>query len=126
MTEQRDDQIRTRIVGMGEKVLDTMEAAFDGTMETERAVLASRTLSQIIKVLHMNQHRQLVERSQAIRLLPWLADDSARAKYMELTNPKIAPLMLAGPKKRGLRHSGSPSAAKRSKAQRSLVEQSLA
>lgn len=100
-TQTMDDAIKTRIVGMGDKVIDTMEAAFsDETIDAQKASLASRTLSQIIKVLHMNQHRQLVERSQAIRLLPWLADDDARAKYMELTNPKIAPLMLARPAKR--------------------------
>jgi hypothetical protein len=96
-----DEKIKGRIVEMGGKTLDTIGQVFDGeAVEPVKVNLASKMLSQVVKVLQMNQVKINTERSQAIRLLPWLKNDKTRAEYIEATMPKAAPLMLSRPKKK--------------------------
>jgi hypothetical protein len=97
----QDEKIRGRIVEMGDQTLDTIGKVFNGEdVSPVKINLASKMLTQVVKVLHMNQVKTNTERSQAIRLLPWLKDDQARADYMKATNPQVAPLMLGRPKKK--------------------------
>jgi len=95
-----DEKIRSRIVEMGSKTLDIVGQVFDGeNVEPAKVTLASKMLTQVVKVLQMNQVKINTERSQAIRLLPWLKDDRARVEYIQATLPKAAPLMLTRPKR---------------------------
>jgi hypothetical protein len=48
----------------------------------------------------MQQTRRLQERSQALRLLKFLPDAQARAKYIKITQPEAAALLEHRPKKK--------------------------
>lgn len=96
-----EQEIKQKILAIGNKSLASMEAYFDGKeIESDKLNLASKMLSQTVKILHMNQLRIFTERSQALRWVRWLPDDETRDRYIKLTNPQIAPLLLEKPKQR--------------------------
>jgi len=98
--KMKDEELREKIINVGGKALEVLEGYFEGTeSDEERVKAAFRVVPQAVKVSHMNQQRVFVERSQAIRLLPYLKDDAAREKYIQLTQPTAKPLLLARPEK---------------------------
>jgi hypothetical protein len=98
--KMKDEELREKIINVGGKALEVLEGYFEGTeSDEERVKAAFRVVPQAVKVSHMNQQRVFVERSQAIRLLPYLKDEDAREKYIQLTQPTAKPLLLARPEK---------------------------
>jgi len=96
----KDEELREKIIDVGGKALEVLEGYFAGTESDEDKVKAAfRVVPQAVKVSHMNQQRVFVERSQAIRLLPYLKDEDTREKYIRLTQPTAKPLLLARPEK---------------------------
>lgn len=102
MTVQQttEEKVKTRIVETADKGLDIIDQYFDGKeTDSNKVNIAFRIVGQSTKVMHMNQVKVFTERSQALRLLPWLSDESAREQYIRMTNPQIAPKLLHRPKK---------------------------
>ena len=100
VTLTQEEKVKTRIVDAADKGLDIIDEYFTG-QETDsgKVSMAFKMVGQSTKVMHMNQIKVFTERSQALRLLPWLSDDSAREQYIRMTNPQIAPKLLHRPKK---------------------------
>ena len=97
--ESIEDKVKDRIVNVADSGIDAIESYFKGDeVNPEKVSIAFKLINQATKVMHMNQVRKLTERSQALRLLPWLKDDKARNEYIKLTNPQAAPLLLGRPK----------------------------
>jgi len=95
----KDEELREKMINVGGKALAVLVGYFEGTESDEDKVkVAFRVVPQAVKVSHMNQQRVFVERSQAIRLLPYLKDEDTREKYIRLTQPTAKPLLLARPK----------------------------
>lgn len=94
-----EEEVRARVVAIANSGLNTIDQFFKGEeTKPEKLSMAFKMLTQATKVLQMNQVRVLTERSQMLRLLPWLPTPESRARYIKLTNPKAAPLLLQRPK----------------------------
>lgn len=95
-----EQTLKDRIIASSVKAMEAVDDYLAGnTDDREKAMTAFRILSQGVKVMQMMQVRMLTERSQALRLVKFLPNDEARAKYIALTNPQAAPLLLDKPKK---------------------------
>ena len=101
-TVTTEETLKDRIIASGIRALEVVDGYLAGTSEDrEKAITGFRILSQAVKVMQQNQVRQLTERSQALRLIPYLPKD-ARNEYIELTNPQVKTLLLDRPKSVGL------------------------
>jgi len=99
--ENIEEKVKDRIVNVANSSIEAIESYFKGEeVSPEKVNIAFKLINQATKVMHMNQVRILTERSQALRLLPWLKDDNARNEYIRLTNPEVAPLLLDRPRSR--------------------------
>lgn len=82
-----------------ESVGSIKDAILGKTAMTDRVKEAIRVIGLGIKVEHMNQIAEQSNRSFALRLIPFLPKSVDRDEYVKVTNPQVAPLMLARPKK---------------------------
>jgi len=99
MGKGKDDVFRNRIIGIGEKSLDIMEEFFDGKRHgTDKVKEASQMIREGVKISNRNQVDVQVQRSQAIRLIPYIPKEK-REKYIQFTNPETKPFLLAKPNK---------------------------
>ena len=99
MAKSIEEQLKGDVLTTANKALGVMDSYLDGNEDdTAKVFNAQKLLSHGIKILHMNQVRVLTDRSQALRLLKYLPDDETREKYISITNPKVAPLLLQRPK----------------------------
>jgi len=99
--ENIEDKVKDRIINVADSGIEAIENYFKGEeIDPEKVSIAFKLINQATKVMHMNQVRKLTERSQALRLLPWLRNDKARDEYIRLTNPEVTPLLLGRPKSR--------------------------
>jgi hypothetical protein len=99
MSQQFEDKISQ----VGDAALDLISRYFAGdTTPKEKNMVdkAFKFIGHPIKVMHMQQHRNLVERSQAIRLLQYFPTEQSKQEYIRLTQPQAAPLLTARPKKK--------------------------
>ena len=97
----KEEDFREKTINVGGKALEMIESYFEGNNEDpEKIKQAFRIVPQAVKVSHMNQVRVQVERSQAIRLLPYLKDEAMREKYIRITQPSVQPLLLGRPTKK--------------------------
>ena len=92
---------REKVTELGEKGLQIIEEYFDGKRQgTDMVREASKMVSQAVKIEHMNQIQKNMDRSFALRLLPYLPKDKEiRDKYIELTNPQLKGLLESRPQK---------------------------
>jgi len=96
-----DEVFREKLVSVGSNALDMIGNYFRGEEEDSPKIdKAFKILPQAVKIMHMNQHRTLTERSQAIRLLPYLRDEETREEYIRMTQPSTAPLLESKPSKK--------------------------
>jgi hypothetical protein len=80
--------------------LETIRGAILGKAEmNDKVKEAIRMVALGVKVEHMTQVLEQSNRSFALRLIPYLPKTLDRDEYIKITNPQIAPLMLARPKK---------------------------
>ena len=99
MNDERDDGFRHRVKAIAEKGLNIMEEDFEGTRKgTDKVNEASKMIGFGVKVSHMDQLKVQHERSQAIRLLPYIPKEK-RGEYISLTNPTASPYLLGRPSK---------------------------
>lgn len=99
--ENIEDKVKDRIINVADSGIEAIESYFKGEeINPEKVSIAFKLINQATKVMHMNQVRKLTERSQALRLLPWLKNDKARDEYIRITNPEAAPLLLDRPRSR--------------------------
>lgn len=97
--ENFEEKVKDRIVNVANSGMDVIESYFKGDeVNPEKVNIAFKLIGQATKVMHMNQVRIMTDRSQALRLLPWLKNDKARNEYIKLTNPQVAPLLLGRPR----------------------------
>jgi len=82
-----------------ESVGSIKDAILGKSAMTDRVKEAIRVIGLGIKVEHMNQIAEQSNRSFALRLIPFLPKSVDRDEYVKVTNPQVAPLMLARPKK---------------------------
>ena len=91
-------EVKSRIVEIAGKALDTIDSYFSGrSVKLEKVNNSFKLVGQATKIMQMNQVRILTERSQALRWLPYLADEKIREEYIKLTNPQAAILLLKRP-----------------------------
>jgi hypothetical protein len=96
----KDEDFREKTINVGGKALEMIEKYFEGSeQDSDKVKAAFRIVPQAVKVSHMNQVRVQVDRSHAIRLLPYLKDEEVREKYIRITQPSLKPLLLARPEK---------------------------
>jgi hypothetical protein len=96
-----EPEFEEKIAATANKALGIVADYFDGKVDKIGKVPdAFKFLPQAIKVFHMQQTRRLQERSQALRLLKFLPDAQARAKYIKITQPEAAALLEHRPKKK--------------------------
>jgi hypothetical protein len=95
-----EEKLREKMVEVGESVMDLIGKYFRGELKDDDTKIdqAFKYLPQAVKMMHMNQHRVLQERSQAIRLLPYLKDEPTRERYIKLTQPALVPLLESRPR----------------------------
>ena len=99
MAKSIEEQLKGRVLSTAGKALDVMDSYLGGNEDDATKVTnAQKLLSLGIKILHMNQVRVSQDRSQALRLLKYLPDEDTRQKYISITNPAVAPLLLQRPK----------------------------
>jgi hypothetical protein len=92
--------LRTNVQELASESVGSIRDAILGKSAlTERVKEAIRVIGLGIKVEHMNQISEQSNRSFALRLIPFLPKTVDRDEYVKVTNPQIAPLMLARPKK---------------------------
>ncbi|HQT96844.1 MAG TPA: hypothetical protein PK416_03060 [Thermodesulfobacteriota bacterium] len=92
--------LRTNVQGLANDSLQTIRGAILGTAPmTDKIKEAVRMVNLGIKVEHMDQIAEQSNRSFALRLIPHLPKSVDKEEYVKITNPQIAPLMLARPKK---------------------------
>ena len=91
-----EEKIKQRIVSDADVALDVIEdyllnrgKKFDPELVRNAFLL----LGQATKIVNMNQQKTLTERSQALRFLPYLADDKIREEYIKITNPQLTPFL---------------------------------
>lgn len=95
----QDDETRLKLVSLAKPAIGLLEQYLKGEeIDEKKAAVATKMVNVATRVLHMNQVRTLTERSQAIRLLPWLEDAKARQEYMKLTDPIAGQFLLSRPK----------------------------
>jgi len=99
-----EDKFEEKMAAVGDLALnliaDYFKAKPEGKEEADpRVEKAFKFIGHPIKVRHMAQHRMLTERSQAIRLLPYLKNQEAREEYIKMTQPQAAPLLEHRPQK---------------------------
>lgn len=99
MSKSVEEQLKVDVLATASKALGIMDSYLDNNEGiTDRVLVSQKLLSHGIKILHMNQVKILTDRSQALRLLKYLPDDETRQKYISITSPKVAPLLLQRPK----------------------------
>src|SRR3989304_386349 len=97
-TVTTEQTLKDRIIESGIRALEVVDDYLAGSSEDrEKAITGFRILSEAVKVMQQNQVRQLTERSQALRLIPYLPRE-ARNDYIELPNPQVKHLLLDKPK----------------------------
>jgi hypothetical protein len=101
MTQATENpEIGDSIMHGGKLAMEIITDYFEGSLDYgPKVASALKFLPQVLKLKHMEQHRTLVERSQAIRLMPYFKDDETRHKYIRLTQPGAAALLEHRPKK---------------------------
>ena len=94
-------EIRERITTAGMKALKIIDEYFDGKRSgTDMVKEASKMVTQAVKVEHMNQIQKNMDRSFALRLIPYLPKEKEVIdKYIEMTNPQVRGLLESRPKK---------------------------
>ncbi len=113
MDEAKDQKLRDGIIDGADKALKIVMDYLNGNIEGSPKVEAAfKILGFGMKISHLNQLKIHIDRSQAIRLLPYISEEQ-RDKYIELTNPAAAPFLLDRPRKV---QSSKLSSAKRSQA----------
>jgi hypothetical protein len=92
---------REKVTALGEKSLEIIEQYLDGKKAGGDLVReASKMISQAVKVEHMNQIQKNMDRSFALRLIPYLPKEKEVIdKYIEMTNPQVRGLLESRPKK---------------------------
>ena len=99
MVKGIEEQLKGNVLTVAGKALSVVDSYLDDKEDdTAKVANAQKLLSHGIKILHMNQVRVLTDRSQTLRLLKYLPDDETREKYISITNPQVAPLLLQRPK----------------------------
>jgi hypothetical protein len=95
-----EDKLKTNIVKASSEALNIVtEGIKDPDVSNKNVGLAMRLLIQGIKIMQLNQVKDLSDRTFSLRILKWLPDDKTRQKYIEATNPTIAPLLQSRPRK---------------------------
>lgn len=90
-------ELRDEIVTLGEKAVGVIGNYFDNNeKDGQRVDRAIRILDKSTKILHMNQLKDLREKSYALQLIKFLPDEKVKRKYISITNPQIGNLLLEG------------------------------
>ena len=99
MVKSVEEQLKGGVLATAGRALNVMDSYLDGKEDdTTKIFISQKLLTHGIKILHMNQVKVLTNRSQALRLIKYLPDDETRQKYISITNPQAAPLLLQRPK----------------------------
>lgn len=86
----------TKMVAVGHKALQLIDKYFAGKYvpgDEPQIEKAFKFIGHPIKVMHMQMHRTIQERSQAIRLLKFLQSDEERHEYIKMTQPQAVSLL---------------------------------
>jgi hypothetical protein len=96
-----DQEFRQKVKDAGSEAVDLLTSFLKGGDIDMKALRASMFMTgQAVKVSHMDQLKEHNDKSLAIRLFQLLPDDDEiKKEYLKLTNPKLKPLLLNGPKK---------------------------
>ena len=97
--ESIEKQLKTNIIKASGVALKIVSDGVEEPEPNKNVGIALRLLIQGIKVLQLNQTKDLSDRNFSLRLLKWLPDDKVREKYIEMTNPSISPLLQNRPRK---------------------------
>lgn len=93
------DKFRNGVMELASKGVDIMDSYFDGEVtDSQKIKMASKVITEGVKVSNRDQVDAQVRRSQAIRLVSFIPKEN-RAEYIALTNPEAKPFLLDRPKK---------------------------
>ena len=98
MAKNVEEQLKGDVLTTAGKALGVMDSYLDDKEnDTTKIANAQKLLSHGIKILHMNQVKVLTNESFALRWMNFMPDD-IKEKYISITNPQVAPLLLQRPK----------------------------
>ncbi|UCC41432.1 MAG: hypothetical protein JSV96_08440 [Candidatus Aminicenantes bacterium] len=90
-------ELRDEIIILGEKAVGVIGSYFDENekdgVKVDRAI---RILDKSTKILHMNQIKDLREKSYMLQLVRFLPDEKVKKQYITMMNPQIGNLLLEG------------------------------
>lgn len=88
-------ELKTEIIALGEKAVNVIGRYFDENekdgVKVDRAI---RILDKSTRILHMNQVKDLREKSYMLQLLRFLPDENIKRQYITMMNPQISGLLL--------------------------------
>lgn len=91
-------KFRETVQGVGDEALGVMGRYFKGEhVSADKITMASRMVGHALKVEHMDQIKEISDKSLALRLIKFLPKDVDRDEYIRLTNPQLKPLLLGKP-----------------------------
>lgn len=97
--ESKEKQFKEKVVDSASDALDVVNNYLNKpNKDNKKASMAFNVFKQGMKILHLNQVRELSEKSFSLKLLRWLPDDNVRRRYIELTNPTAKSILQGRPK----------------------------
>jgi|GEM_PF-2561281 len=88
-----------RVVGLGGKAVDILEAYFRGEeVEPDKVKISASLVGQGVKIKHMEQTAEHNRVSAAIRITKLLENPDMRSKYIAATQPTVRAVMTSGKK----------------------------
>lgn len=97
---EREREVKEKIVNLTSEALKVIEGRLSGKETNPGMIQESlKVIGLGVKIMHMNQIKELTDRTHALKLMRFLPDEESKQKYMKLTHPQVKQFLLDKPEK---------------------------